>query len=130
MDSGDKNFSSYSQAIDKLAFQSNKSKDNNFGNWLILLYAIAGLIGVQMRTINNFVGVACFKNDFNFHRWWPWYLVRPILGFITGAVVFLMIDGKHLLDGQLSTGLSTTILGLAFLGASAQMILRFTSEIV
>jgi len=116
LESGDKNFRSYTQAIDKLAFDSNRNKDTNFSNWLILLYAIAGLIGVQMRTINNFVGVACFKNDFNFHIWWPWYLVRPILGFITGAAIFLLIDGKHLLEGQVSTGLSTTVLGIAFLG--------------
>lgn len=116
VESRDKNFQSYSQAIDKLAFDSNKNRGDDFGNWLILLYSIAGLIGVQMRTINNFIGIACFKNDFNFHRWWPWYLVRPILGFITGALVFLLIDGKHLLTGQLSTGLSTGILAVAFLG--------------
>lgn len=116
LETSDENFRSYSQAVDKLAFYSNTNKDVNFINWLILLYAVAGLIGVQMRTINNFVGIACFKNEFDFHVWWPWYLVRPILGFITGAVVFLLIDGKHLLDGQVSTGLSTTILGIAFVG--------------
>ncbi len=116
LESGDNNYKSYSKAIDKLAFLSNRNGDDNFSNWLILLYAIAGLIGVQMRTINNFVGNACFKNDFNFHVWWPWYLVRPILGFITGAVVFLLIDGKHLLGGQLSSGFNTAVLGLAFLG--------------
>jgi len=116
VETGDKNYQSYTQAIDKLAFESNNSNGNNFSYWLILLYALAGLIGVQMRTINNFVGVACFKNNFNFHVWWPWYLVRPILGFITGAIVFLLIDGRHLLDGKVSTGLSTAILGVAFLG--------------
>ncbi|CDS91620.1 membrane hypothetical protein [Sphingobacterium sp. PM2-P1-29] len=116
LESGDTNFKSYSQAISRLAFQSNQIGQTNFSNWLILLYAIAGLIGVQMRTINNFVGVACFKNDFNFYVWWPWYLVRPILGFITGAVVFLLIDGKHLLGGPIATGYSTATLAIAFLG--------------
>lgn len=116
VESGDKNFQSYTQAVDKLAFDSNNSNGSNFSYWLILLYAMAGLIGVQLRTINNFVGNACFKNDFNFHVWWPWYLVRPILGFITGAIVFLLIDGRHLLDGKVSTGLSTAILSIAFLG--------------
>ncbi|SMD16265.1 hypothetical protein [Pedobacter nyackensis] len=116
VDSGDKNYYSFTRAIDKLTFLSNKSDDGNFYRWVILLYGIAGLIGVQLRTINNFVGVACFKNEFDFHRWWPWYLVRPLLGFITGAVVFLLIDGKQLLTGQLSGGISTVVLAVAFLG--------------
>jgi len=116
VESGDENYYSFTRAIDELTFLSNKNNDGNFYSWVILLYAIAGVIGVQLRTINNFIGVACFKNEFNFHRWWPWYLVRPLLGFITGAVVFLLIDGKQLLAGQLSGDLSTIVLAVAFLG--------------
>lgn len=106
----------YCRAIDLLAFRSNAVQDGKLYGWLTLLYALAGVIGVQLRTINNFIGIACFKNEFDFHRWWPWYLVRPLLGFITGAVVFMLIDGKQLLAGQLSGGISATVLAVAFLG--------------
>jgi hypothetical protein len=112
----DRIFQSYSLALDQLAFQSNQAETPDIYGWLTLLYAVAGLLGVQLRTINNFIGIACHRNDFDFHRWWPWYLVRPLAGFITGGVVFLLIDGKQLLAGQPSGGMSALVLAAAFLG--------------
>ncbi|SEM72980.1 hypothetical protein SAMN05192574_101623 [Mucilaginibacter gossypiicola] len=112
----DKVFQSYSLAVDQLAFASNQPKDSDIYFWLTLLYAIAGLLGVQLRTINNFIGIACYKKTFDFHTWWPWYLVRPLLGFITGGVVFLLIDSKQLLAGESAGGMSALALTAAFLG--------------
>ena len=111
----EKIYQSYSQAIDKLAFESNLPKPSTLYVWLTLLYAVAGLLGVQLRTINNFIGRACYRN-FDFHVWWPWYLVRPLVGFITGAVVFLLIDSKQLLAGDSAGGMSALALAAAFLG--------------
>jgi hypothetical protein len=112
----DKVFQSYSLAIDQLAFTSNRPKESDIYFWLTILYAIAGLLGVQLRTINNFIGIACYKKTFDFHAWWPWYLVRPLLGFITGGVVFLLIDSKQLLAGESAGGMSALALTAAFLG--------------
>lgn len=33
----------------------------------------------------------CVKNEWN-ARWWPWYVVRPLLGSIVGVVAFLLIS--------------------------------------
>jgi hypothetical protein len=115
MDDDESTYSSYSQAVNHLAFKSNQPKSHNLYFWLILLYAVAGLLGVQLRTINNFIGRACYRT-FDFHVWWPWYLVRPLVGFITGGVVFLLIDGKQLLAGESSGGMSSVALASAFLG--------------
>lgn len=84
---------SFNAAIDELVFKSNyQNKDAYY--LALILTAICGCIGVQLRTINNFIGVACFKKDFNFDLFWPWYVLRPFLGALIGPILFLMIDGK------------------------------------
>jgi hypothetical protein len=115
----DKAYYSYCGAIGELAYKSASDVEKNLYCWIILFYATSGLIGVQLRTINNFVGNVCHKNAFNFHRWWPWYLVRPLLGFITGGVAFLLIDGKQVLNGEITGGINTVVLAVAFLAGFA-----------
>ncbi len=107
-------YQSYSEAVDELAYVSNADKGYLSYCWIILLYCMTGVIGVQLRTINNFVGNACFKKEFNFDIWWPWYLLRPLLGFITGGVVFLLIDGKLFYGTTVLNGLSPVVVALAF----------------
>ena len=111
-----KSYPSYSQAIDALSYFSNQDGGNSGYCWILLLYCVTGVIGVQLRTINNFVGNACFKKKFDFGVWWPWYLLRPLIGFITGGVVFLLIDGKLFYSTQIVGGLSAAVLALAFIG--------------
>lgn len=107
-------YQSYSLAIDELAYVSNEGQGRSGYCWIILLYCMTGVIGVQLRTINNFVGNACFKKEFNFDIWWPWYMLRPLLGFITGGVVFLLIDGKLFYASTMLNGLSPVVVALAF----------------
>jgi hypothetical protein len=111
-----KDFNSYSLAIDQLAYVSNIDKGNSGYCWILLLYCMTGVIGVQLRTINNFLGVACFKKDFDFGIWWPWYSMRPLIGFITGGVVFLLIDGKLIYSAQALSGLNPVVIAMAFIG--------------
>lgn len=84
---------SYKKAISELAFRSNTNLKNPY-LLILLLTSICGAIGVQLRTINNFIGVACFKNEFDFDIWWPWYFLRPLMGCLVGPVIFIIFDGK------------------------------------
>jgi hypothetical protein len=83
----------YNNAIDHLAFVSNIENEKNY-LLILLLAGICGAIGVQLRSINNFIGVACFGKNFDFSIWWPWYILRPFIGFLIGAILFILIDGK------------------------------------
>jgi hypothetical protein len=82
---------SYWQALDRLAFESNRESDQTL--WLLLLLGgISGFLGVQLRSLVNFVGVTCFKNNLDIDRWWPWYAVRPPQGFIFGLAAMLLLQ--------------------------------------
>jgi len=85
--------SGYTQAIDLLAFKSNRNHKSMF-LFLLLISGCCGAIGVQLRTINNFIGVTCFRNDFDIKIWWPWYILRPFMGFLIGPILYILFDGK------------------------------------
>ena len=81
---------SYYAAIDNLMFDA--SRANAFATVILLgLAGLAGVLGVQTRSITNFVGHACFKGDLNLPRWWPYYVIRPLTGFVLGLVVVLVV---------------------------------------
>jgi hypothetical protein len=40
----------------------------------------------------NFLGVACFQNNLDIKRWWPWYVIRPPAGFIFGLSAMLLLQ--------------------------------------
>lgn len=84
---------SYKNAVSELAFQSNKELKPSY-LLILLLTAICGMIGSQLRTISNFIGVTCFKNEFDYDIWWPWYFIRPFSGFLVGPTIFILFDGK------------------------------------
>lgn len=65
----------YLSGVDHLAFESSQ-RQGSFTMILLFLGGISGVLGVQLRSIVNFVGHACFKNDLDPARWWPYYLLR------------------------------------------------------
>jgi hypothetical protein len=81
---------SYWQALDRLAFESNRSADR-YELSLLILGGLSGLVGVQLRSVINFVGVASFRNELDVVRYWPWYALRPAAGFVFGLTVVLLI---------------------------------------
>jgi hypothetical protein len=82
---------SYWQAVDRLAFESNRDSDQILW-FLLFLGGVSGLLGVQLRSLVNFVGVASFRNNLDISRWWPWYLIRPPTGFIFGLAAMLLLQ--------------------------------------
>jgi hypothetical protein len=82
---------SYWQALDQLVFESNRDSDQIL--WLLLILGgISGLLGVQLRSLVNFVGIASFNNSLDISRWWPWYVLRPPTGFIFGLAAMLLLQ--------------------------------------
>jgi len=81
----------YWAAIDQLAYDSNRKSAPVFG-WLLVLAGLSGVLGVQIRSIISFVGISCFKNTLDVRRWWPWYLLRPLQGFMLGLLAVLVIQ--------------------------------------
>jgi hypothetical protein len=82
---------SYWQALDRLAFESNRSAAS-IELYLLILGGLSGVLGVQLRSIINFIGVACYQNKLDIVRWWPWYALRPTAGFVFGLTALLLIQ--------------------------------------
>jgi hypothetical protein len=91
--------SSYWAAVDKLAYLSRKTL-HGFIQYLIILGGLSGLLGVQLRSLTNFVGNACFKNVLDISRWWPWYIIRPFSGFLLGMVIVIIIQAGLFKPGE------------------------------
>jgi hypothetical protein len=109
---------SFQGAIDQLAYRSNDQR-NAFMLSIFLLGGISGIVGVLMRSLFNFVRVTCFENKFDWHRWWPWYLMRPALGFFLGLVCVLFVEADLFQpSGKSTAGLSWWI-GIALLAGFA-----------
>ena len=81
---------SYWEALDHLAYTSNASGPT-VDLWLLILGGVSGFLGVSLRSIINFVGVTCYRNELDVVRWWPWYALRPAIGFIFGFAAVLLI---------------------------------------
>jgi hypothetical protein len=109
---------SYQGAIDQLAYVSDNHLDS-FILRIFLLGGVSGILGVLMRSLFNFVRICCVENKFDWHRWWPWYVTRPILGFFLGLVCVLFVQADLFQpSGKSSAGLAWW-LGIALLAGFA-----------
>lgn len=105
------NFSYFKDAVDKLAFKSNDIGADYF--WLLLLVSgLAAVVGVLIREILDLIYHYCYQNDLDFRMWWPWYLLRPIVGFMVGIIIILF-SGTNLLMATPETKNATYLIALA-----------------
>jgi len=65
------------------------------------------------------VRVSCIENKFDWHRWWPWYVTRPILGFFLGLVCILFVQADLFQPGAKSTAGLAWWIGIALLAGFA-----------
>jgi hypothetical protein len=56
------------------------------------LFGFLAFLGSMVRVIFDFIGHTCYTEKFDFKVWWPWYIFRPTLGFILGAVFVILFD--------------------------------------
>lgn len=83
---------SYFKEISVLANKSQKN-DKSQIFWLIIASGIISVVGVNIRSLWDFVGNASYKYDLDIDRWWPWYFLRPTIGFLAGIVFYFLYNG-------------------------------------
>jgi len=81
----------FSDAIERLIYR-NGAEPLGTTIHILLLGGLAGVLGVQLRSMTNFVGVACYTDKLDLKKWWPYYAVRPASGFLFGVVVVLVVQ--------------------------------------
>jgi hypothetical protein len=117
---------SYLAAIDKLAFLSNEHLSGLLVA-LLFLGGMSGVLGVQLRSLVNFVGHACYTNSLDLVTWWPYYAVRPFIGFVLGVVVVVIIHaGFFVANGAAPSG-TLWWGGIAFLSGFGEQ--EFTQKL-
>ncbi|MBK6963291.1 MAG: hypothetical protein IPH20_04945 [Bacteroidales bacterium] len=107
------NFAEFRQAVDKLAFVSSDLEGRNY--WLLLMVSgLAAIVGVFIREILDLIRHYCYKKDLDFKNWWPWYFLRPIVGFMFGIVVVLF-SGTELLFTSGKNSSETYLIAIAII---------------
>jgi len=104
----------YVDAVNELAFLSGATKSQAF-HWILLLGGLSGILGVMVRSLSNFVGVACFKRDLRLGTWWPWYAVRPVIGMIVGVLTIVLVHSKLLFTAETNGSGTLWWLSVSFL---------------
>ncbi len=68
----------YLNAIGELAYKTNNDTTNV--KYLILLTLCFVLLGCSARTLYDFIGWKCYKEEQqDMEKWWPWYIFRPLI---------------------------------------------------
>ncbi|MGQ7944156.1 aminoglycoside phosphotransferase family protein [Flavobacterium sp. WC2509] len=87
-----KSDNSYFKEVNVLAYKSQKSDQNQLP-WLLIASGLISVIGVNIRSLWDFVGNASYKDDLDVDRWWPWYFLRPTIGFLAGVIFYFLYYG-------------------------------------
>ena len=107
------NFAEFRQSVEQLAFQSAEMKGSYY--WLLLLVSgLAAIVGVFIREMLDLIRHFCYKKDLDFKLWWPWYSLRPIVGFMFGVMVILF-NGTDLLFESANNSGETYLIAIAII---------------
>ncbi len=109
---------SYTAAIDKLAYISNKKSSDIFF-LILILGSLGGLLGVMIRSLSSFIFHSCVMKDIEMKQWWPWYYLRPIMGVGIGIVIVVLSKSQLLVVDTPGELTSFWILGLCILAGFA-----------
>lgn len=125
----DTSFADYKSAIDELAFKASQNGRLS-ASLLLIICGIIAILGVQARTMWNFIGRVCYKKGVDMNTWWPWYALRPLIGFIIGIVIFLIWDLDLLNLGNNDKGNLNYLLFVGFLsGFAIQDVIEFIRKV-
>ena len=107
------NFAEFRQSVEQLAFQSAEMKGSYY--WLLLLVSgFAAVVGVFIREMLDLIRHFCYKKDLDFKTWWPWYFLRPFVGFMFGVMVILF-NGTDLLFQSANNNSDTYLIAIAII---------------
>lgn len=106
-------FGEFRQAVEQLSFQSSNIKGSSY--WLLLLVSgFAAVVGVLIREILDLIRHYCYDRDLDFKAWWPWYVLRPFVGFMMGIMVILF-NGTDLLFSSSGNNSETYLVAIAII---------------
>jgi len=106
-------FAEFRQAVSKLAFISTDMKGSYY--WLLLLVSgLASVVGVLIREILDLIRHYCYEKDLDFKTWWPWYLLRPFVGFMIG-IMLILFSGTDLLINSVGDSSETYLIAIAII---------------
>lgn len=84
-------FEGYKNAIEELSFATQEAPRPSY-LLTLLIGGLAAVLGVQIRSIHRFVLRVCYVKDFDLSIWWPWYVMRPVMGFLLGCAIVLLAE--------------------------------------
>lgn len=84
-------FDDYKNAIEELSFATQEAPKPSY-LLTLLIGGLAAVLGVQIRSIHRFVLRVCYVKDFDLSIWWPWYVMRPVMGFLLGCAIVLLAE--------------------------------------
>lgn len=88
---------SYILAVDRLSDIS-RSLTTDVLMWLLVVGGVFGAAGTLARVYGNFLTIACYRGGkgFDLKVWWPYYILLPILGFLMGIFVTVLLKANLL----------------------------------
>ncbi len=89
----------YFDAINRLAYEANDGAGRTL-SFLLLLGGLSATLGALFRLMLSFVNVICYKNALDLALWWPYYVLRPPVGFLIGLTVVLLVKAELLFKGE------------------------------
>lgn len=116
----------YWAAINQLAFTSNDQL-GGLRIGILILGGLAGMLGVQLRSLVNFVGHACYTNNLDLVIWWPYYALRPFIGFVLGVIIVVIVQAGFFVAGQGEASGTLWWAGIAFLAGFGEQ--EFTQRL-
>ena len=81
---------SYYEAIERLAQVSSSRRASDIIN-LLLLGGMFGALGAHLRSLTAFVNHVS-KRTLDLTTWWPYYVMRPMTGFLLGISVISVVQ--------------------------------------
>lgn len=127
-------FLKFKSAIVLMVDKSDKLK-NELSILIFYVALLGGALGSTLRIFLDFVGNASYKNQLDFHRWWPLYFTRPVTGALLGLIVIILLK-SNIMSLTLNSNHSDSLwwLGLAIISGfgtiDATERLRLTSKAI
>jgi hypothetical protein len=94
----DPGLAGFYRAVDELSFKSNDRMARYF-LYLLAIGGLSGVLGAQIRAFANLVYISTTADKLDVVRWWTWYALRPVTGFLLGLFAVLLINSKLLIPG-------------------------------
>ena len=116
----------YKNNIDYLSYTL--SNNNMQVIYFIILIVLMSLIGCNVRSMYDYVGNYCYKNNLDIKKWWPWYLLRPCIAISLG-ILLLICSKTDIIEFDFSNNMNNIIIISFFVGFALQDVVKLLRNI-